>query len=234
MSYRLGVIIPSSNTTVEREFTHLLPKGVSLHFSRLKLKGVTLEELKRMEDKVEEVSSLLADAKVDLICYACTTGSLYEGLKHEEEIVKKIQNATNTKAITTARSVIEALKTLKVRDICVATPYSAEINLKVKEFLEDNGFNLLKLKGLGLVNNIEIGKLEPKISYELAKASYHKLAQALFISCTNLRTIEVIAKLERELNIPVISSNIATIWMALKNLGMRGVKNYGKLLKDYL
>ncbi|GBC74724.1 Maleate isomerase [archaeon HR06] len=195
---RVGIIIPSSNTTVEIEFSKV-KSSITFHYCRLRLRDVNLEELEKMEDKIEEVSSLLSDASVDLICYACTTGSLYKGLKHEDEIVRRIEKASKIRAITTSRSVIEALKNLKVKRLSVATPYSNEVNLKVKNFLEENEFEIVKLRSLGLINNLDIGRLDPEVSYKLGKEAYSKDSEALFISCTNLRTFEIIQKLEDEI-----------------------------------
>ncbi|MCP2605233.1 aspartate/glutamate racemase family protein [Candidatus Aminicenantes bacterium AH-873-B07] len=235
MQFKIGIIIPSSNTTIEREFSKILPQNISAHFCRLKLKNITIEELKAMGKNVEEASELLADAKVDLICYACTSGSLYGGLKHEKKIVRRIEEKTKIKTITTAKSVIDALNKLKAKKISVATPYSDEINLKVKEFLEDNRFSVLNLVGLGLTDNIEVGNTSTEVVYNLAKQAYKNNIECLFISCTNLRTIEIIDKLENELNLPIISSNTATLWNALRNLNFKGkIFNCGILLKEFI
>ncbi|MCP2520049.1 aspartate/glutamate racemase family protein [Candidatus Aminicenantes bacterium AC-335-K20] len=235
MQHRVGFIIPSSNTTIEREYSKIFIEDISFHFCRLKLKEITIEELETMENNVEEASELLTDAKVDLICYACTSGSLYKGLTHEEEIVRRIERKTRTKVITTAKSVLSALNRLNVKNISVATPYSSKINLKVREFLENNGFNILKLKGLGIIDNLKVGNISLEDVYNLAKQAYKKGAECLFISCTNLRTLEVIDKLESELNIPVISSNSATLWNVLKNLNFRRkIYNCGILLRNFI
>ena len=236
MQYRAGLIIPSSNTIIEREFSKIHPDIITFHFSRLKLKNVSIDELEAMKENVEEASELLADAKVDLICYACTSGSLYGGLKYEEEIVKKIETKTKIKAITTAKSVIEALNRLKVKNISVATPYSQKINLKVREFLENNDFNILKLEGLGITDNLKIGNVDLMEVYDLAKRAYKKSAECLFISCTNLGTIELIDTLENELNLYVISSNTATLWNILRilNLKEEDIFNWGTLLREFI
>ena len=236
MQYRAGLIIPSSNTIIEREFSKIHPDNITFHFSRLKLKNVSIDELEAMKENVEEASELLVDAKVDLICYACTSGSLYGGLKNEEEIVKKIETKTKIKAITTAKSVIEALNRLKVKNISVATPYSQEINLKVREFLENNGFNILKLEGLGITDNLKIGNVDLMEVYDLAKRAYKKSAECLFISCTNLGTIELIDTLENELNLYVISSNTAILWNILRilNLKEEDIFNWGTLLREFI
>jgi len=84
-----------------------------------------------------------------------------------------------------------------------------------------------------LTDNLEIGKLEPYVVYRLAKAMFAGDADAIFISCTNLRTFEIIEKLERDLGVPVITSNQATLWMALRQIDVRDQLPLGKLLREY-
>lgn len=125
----------------------------------------------------------------------------------------KIEEEVNIETFTTSTAVLEALDVLDAQSLLIVTPYSDEINQKEKEFLEGNGFEVLDIKGLNLTDNLEIGKLEPYVVYRLAKAMFAGDADAIFISCTNLRTFEIIEKLERDLGVPVITSNQATLWM---------------------
>ncbi|MEM3831723.1 MAG: aspartate/glutamate racemase family protein [Sulfolobales archaeon] len=137
-------------------------------------------------------------------------------------------------SITTAQAVIEALKTLGAREIVVATPYIEEINERERRFLEDQGFRVLRIKGLGIRKNTEIGRLPPWTAYRLALEAIRDLrADALFISCTNFRTIEIIEALESRLGIPVISSNTASMWLALRSIGVKDRIPYGRLLREY-
>ncbi len=217
---RVGLIVPSSNTTMEEEFRGWIPYGVSLHTARISLKKVNLEELRAMKGEVERAASLLADAKVDVIVYGCTTGSLVGGKGYDEEIKDSIEKVTGIRAVVTATAVLEALRELKAKKISVITPYIDEVNKKEKEFLEVNGFEVIDIKGLQIEDNVEIGKLQPESVYRLAKSVNLDSADALFISCTNLRTFEVIDYLEVDLGIPVISSNSATLWSTLRALGI--------------
>ena len=115
--------------------------------------------------------------------------------------------------------------------MCVATPYVDEINELERRFLEQNGIEVLKIKGLGIVRNTEVGMKDPSVAYELAKEVYVPETHGLFISCTNFRTLEIIDKLERELGVPVISSNTATFWAMIRETGIRKrIEGYGRLL----
>jgi len=228
-NFRLGLIVPSSNTTMETEFRRVLPSEIDLHTGRMKLKAVTVEALVEMEKSAVAEALKLADALVDVIGYGCTSGSLVKGLHHDKEIVAKIERATGIRTITTAGAVIEALKAVESRKVAVATPYINEINTLEKEFLEGNGFEVLDIRGLGIVENIKIGLTENKIVMDLVRSLDHENASAIFISCTNLPTMTVIKGLEEELQKPVISSNTATLWSMLRGGFHMEIQGIGKL-----
>ncbi len=217
---RIGLIIPSSNTTMEEEFRKILPEGVSLHISRIQLRKVTREELIKMEKGLEKATEELKDAGVDIIVFGCTTGSLIGGYGYDEKISKEIERIFGRKALTTSTAVLKALNTFQAKKIAIATPYIKEINMEEKRFFEDNGFTVIDIKGLGLKNNLDIGKQPPHIAYRLVKSINIADADCIFISCTNFRTLEIISPLEEDLNIPVITSNQATFWYTLKKLGI--------------
>jgi maleate isomerase len=229
---RIGLIVPSSNTTMESEFWRLVPEGVSVHTARMSLVEVTPDALRKMAEDSLRAAEELATAEVDIIVYGCTTGSLLEGIEWENKLRESIEKRTGIKTVTTAQAVVEALRELKAKKVVIATPYIEELNQREKAFLESNGFEVLRIKGLGIIKNTEIGRQPPWVAYRLAKEVFLKDADAIFISCTNFRTIEIIEPLEQDLGKPVVSSNTASLWFALRalNLGI-SIQGYGRLLK---
>ncbi len=228
---RFGLIIPSSNTTMEAEFWTMASSWATVHTARMRLEKITIDELEEMEEQMLEAAVRLADAEVDVIGYGCTSGSLLKGKDHGGEIERKITEKTGIPAMATAKAVVQALGELGIKKICVATPYIEEINGLEKNFLEQNKLDVQRIKGLGIVQNSEVGSKEPSVAYELAKEVYVPEAEGIFISCTNFRTIEVIDKLEKELGVPVVSSNTATLWAMMKMAGAkRRLEGYGMLL----
>jgi maleate isomerase len=220
----LGLIIPSSNTVMEEE----LSKYVVVHSTRISLKNVDENSLKKMNAELVNAVSLISDCNPDVIIYGCTSGSFIDNV---EKILKK----SPIPALTTSQAVISALQTLKAQKISVATPYIDEINQKEKAFLESKGFTIKDIKGLGLLNNREIGRQPPEVAYNLVKSL--KKADVTFISCTNFRTFDIIHDLENELNTPVISSNSASLWNALKLTHTKDIKEkiyLGTLLEEFL
>jgi maleate isomerase len=231
---RIGLIIPSDNTSMESEFNKILypVEGVSVHATRIFLEELSLESLLKMKDEVKRAARELKTAQVTVIAYGCTSGSFIKGLHFDKEIIKEIEEETHIKATTTSTAVVEALKRLKVKRIAVGTPYSDDVNEKAKEFLESNGFTVTSMSGLNILPDVDIGKQEPYVAYSLGTTVNTDDTDCIFISCTDFRTVEIIDPLERRLRKPVISSNQATLWhvLALEELGI-SLKGYGTLLE---
>ena len=220
---RLGVIVPSSNTTVEVEFFLSLSESIrrqllSLHFARIPLDGVTLTELEEMESRTEDAARSLASAGVDLTTYACTSGSLFKGLGHDAEVSRRISRATGTESLATATAVVETLRSLGISKASVGTPYVPEVDWREKRFLEENGIEVVNMKGLGLTNNREIGRLGPAEVFQFGCSFQSDQSQGIFLSCTNMPTLSVIEAVEGETGKLVVSSNSATLRAALNRL----------------
>ncbi len=228
---RIGLIIPSSNTTMEPEFWSLFSvNGVSVHTARLRLERVDAQSLRRMARRVQEAATLLSTADVDVIVYGCTTGSLVEGVGFDVRIAEAIERASGRPAVATATAVVNALRQLKAYRVAVATPYIDELNDLEKKFLEESGFEVVDIKGLGILDNLEIGRLPAWRVYRLARSVNTSRADALFLSCTNMPTLRVIDALERDLGIPVISSNTASAWAAARLMGVKPTFTTGGML----
>ena len=230
---RIGLLVPSSNTTMESEFYRMAPDGVSVHTARMRLVDAVAEALIEMAEDAGRAASLLATAEADVIVYGCTTGSLVGGVEWEERLAQRIESETGVKTITTIRAVIDALKALEVGRVAVATPYTDDLNLLEREFLESQGFTVTAIRGLGIVRNLDIGRTDGAVVESLVREVAGG-ADAVFISCTNLPTIDLIEPLEAELGRPVVTSNQASMWGALRACGLDGVKGYGLLLRSLL
>lgn len=217
----LGLIIPSSNTVMEDEFSMY----GTVHSTRISLKNVDTHSLKEMNQELLKAVDLITDCCPDVVVYGCTSGSFIEN-------IEKIFRKSSIPAFTTSRAVISALQTLNAKSISVATPYITQVTQREKKFLESAGFHVKDIKGLGLLSNMEIGKQNPQTVYNLVKSL--KKADVIFISCTNFRTFDVICDLEEEFNIPVISSNSASLWYAYKISNKKEKIHLGKLLEEYL
>ncbi len=219
---RIGLIVPSSNTTMEPEFYLHLPKGVTVHTARMTITNTTPEELLKMTEEFERCSELLKTAGVDVVVYGCTTGSFVKGKSHDQEIEARIREIVGVPAVATARAVVEALKAKGLKNLAVATPYIEKLNEMEKEYLSHHGLSVKIIKGLNIIKNLDIGKCDPSVAYKLGIELVRKQpdVDGLFISCTNFRTFEIIEPLSLDLRKPVITSNQASLWMALRMAGV--------------
>jgi maleate isomerase len=237
---RIGLLVPSTNFTVEVEFYRTLPEGVSVHTARCVLRDVEREDEKiqaliDMGKNVIKAAKEVADIRPKVITWACTSGSFIKGLGYDQELIEGIEKETGIKALTTSTAVVMALRELNVARIAVATPYNLEINEKEKIFLEQSipGLRVTGIRGLGILKAVDKGNLEPKSAFIAAREVDSPEAECVFISCTAWRTFEIIHILEHDLKKPVVTSNQASLWASLKVLGIHGIKGYGQLLESH-
>ena len=216
----------------EPEKERLLPKGVSIHYTRIPVKKPTYEALMHMADHVEEAASLLADAKVDIIGFSCTAGSFIKGEGYDQEIIDRITQATGLPATTMTTAVVAGLKALGIRKLVLITPYIERINKIEKAFLESMGFQVLTYRGLGLDEIPKQNEVEPSRWYELVKEMKHPEADGYFLSCGGIRAVDIIEQLESDLGKPVVTSNQALVWHCLRKIGLQEpIDGFGRLLE---
>lgn len=233
---RFGVMVPARNCTIEPELYKMAPDGISLHFDRLAMElgteGESEENVKRrllgyFEESITSARNL-AVIDPEVIAFGCTSGSLYLGPDHDREVIKKIQKTVKIPTTTTSTAVIHALKELKINRVCVVTPYPDHLNKRVKSFLEAKGIRTLKIIG------IKVPRMKsdefPQRVYRDAKKIISSDCRGIFISCTALRSIDIIESLEEDTKKPVITSNQATMWEMLKIAKIGNIiRGYGQL-----
>jgi maleate isomerase len=213
---RLGLIVPSWNTVNEYEFQRVLTPDISMHSMRLKITADDEENFTRMAHEVPTASRLLADAKVHVICYGCLAGGFVKGPGHDREVTRSIEDATGIPGVAAASAVVEALKAVGAERISVASPYGEWLNERLKHYLKAFGIEVLALKGLGTQAH---ASFTPEQNAQLASEADRSDSQAIFISCSNFRTLEIIEPLERKLGKPVLTSNMCSLWKMLQVLG---------------
>ena len=145
---RIGVMVPSTNTTCEADFQLVADRNVTVHGQRLWLTNAFGgdDEFDRMNAEIESAAKYLATANVDAIAYGCTTGSFYKGPGWDEEMMELIQRAAGVPAAATSPSVVEALRFFGAKRISVASPYPRYNNEKLHAYLVAQGFEVLNLR----------------------------------------------------------------------------------------
>jgi maleate isomerase len=232
---RLGFLVPPGNPTTEPEVIRLAPSGVTVHFHRMFLAGGVPgspqgqdERNRQQAEHMEESARLLAMVKPAVLVMAHTATSYTIGTEREGAMVAKIERATGIPFITAFGSVVAALGHLQVKRVALATPYAREWTLRGKAHLEAHGLEVASWGHLEDVSNIY--DETPERAYELARRVDVPQAQALFLSGVGMPTIDVLARLERDLGKPVISSCSAMVWNALRVAGVKQeVRGFGKL-----
>lgn len=229
---KVGVVIPHTGSAPEHEFHKYLPDGMTIFTTRILFEKVDPKGLEEMSRRVMDGAKLLGSAGMDIIVFPCTTGSLIKGFGYDQQLIEEIKAASGVKkAMTTSTAVVRALKAVGAKRIVVTTPYSAEVDAIEKKFLEDNGFEVLDIKGLGYTDPLCMPRVTPDMMYNLTKSIDVPEADAVFVSCTGLGIIDVVPMLERDLGKPVITSNQATWWATLRELGIREDLGLGGLFK---
>jgi maleate isomerase len=230
---KAGVILPSLNVTMEPELYRMAPDGISLHFTRMILTEGTKEGLELMHKDVEPCTKLLMTAEVDLILFGCTSGSLIGGAGWDTKIIDQIEKISKIKAITTSTAVIEVLKALNAKKITIGTPYIDQVNQLEKKFLEDSGFTVTNIVGLGYTTGAQLHKENAESAYKFVKGLEREGADCVFLSCTDFHSLNAIKYLEQDIRLPVVTSNNASMWAILKHLGIGTyMESYGKIFTE--
>ena len=229
---RIGLLVPSSNSTIEVEFYRALPAEISLHVARCYLTRIEPASIARLVEDVEREAGYLASADVDVIVLGATAPSFLRGKGYDQEIIGRISAASGgTAATTTSTALLAALEALGISRLALSTAFKAEVNDIAIDFLATNGFNVVASNGLGMVDNLEVGRLSPETAIEAARAADSSDAQAVVLACTNWQSMSVLSRLEDELGKPVISTSQVSLWHALGMLGYsEPLEGYGSLL----
>jgi maleate isomerase len=235
---RIGVMVPSTNTTCEADFTMVVPRGVTVHGQRLWMTNDANGDAayERMNAEIESGARYLATARVDVIAYGCTTGSFYRGAGWDREMLAIIERQAGVPAVATTPSVVAALRAFGARRLSVATPYPDWNNQRLRAYLEAQGFEVLNVEGeptAAAAGNQGINDASPASVVEFAARACRPDADALLCSCTAWRSVEAADALEQRTGKPVVTSNQATIWMALRALSETApIRGFGRLLAD--
>ena len=230
---KIGILVPNINTTMEMDFHRLAPEGVSVHTGRISWQRPenSVESLKELKLNTLTAAKDVAAGRVDLIVYGCTAGGVLEGPSGDRQIVEMITRETKVPTITITMAMVEGLREVGIKKVSIASPFSEGVDRKLVEFLEGNSFRVMKLESLHQSDVWEYAKIAPFALYALGKKAFAPEADGVFIPCTQLRAVEIVEQLERDIGKPVVTAIQASMWLALKMIGIKSpVNGYGTLL----
>ncbi len=217
---RIGLIYPADGA-IDDEYWHFAPPGVTVHITRIPAtdeQHVQVFEAQADSPDIELAARNLAAIPMDALAYACTAGSLIYGGGKDLEIIRRMEAACGVPCTTTSTALVRAARALGVTKLAVAAPYPDEVSERLRRFLSDNGLEVVSTRYLGLEHGIY--RQPVGAAYRLAREADVPAAEAVVISCTNFRTVDLLQMLEADLGKPVISANQATMWDALRLAGI--------------
>jgi maleate isomerase len=229
---RIGFIIPSSNRMVEPQAVRFLPKGVSPHITRIGMTNRHKAPLETLTPRIVEAAELLADSRCDVIVLQCTGTSMSGGVEAEKRVMSEMQKATGKPAISAASSLTAAFETLGAKRLVFVSETARPDHEKKLAYLKEAGYEIIADKAVGLASSDEYCTMPPQLWYDTAMELRRDAAQCYFLSCANIHSIDTIEALERDLDRPVVTSNQAAFWHALRTIGIKDdVPALGRLMR---
>jgi maleate isomerase len=221
---RVGLMIPSSNTMMEVDFTRDLPPGMALHTARMYMADTTPAGESRMLDEFALPAARdLGTARPDVVVFGCTSAGALRGNDYDTELCQRISELTGAPVVSTIGAVRAAIEASGAASVGVITPYVDELNEKIKASIEDDGIDVAAISGLGITDNFQIAEVAPDAIVAFAVEALGPLAvegniDLIFASCTNFGAMAARPAIAERLGVPVVTSNQAALAAAVDRL----------------
>lgn len=233
---RIGLIMASTNGVTEGEAPKVIPDGVSVHYTRISYRGEGDEaDDVRLRKELESAVSLLAGSSynigVDVVGLMHGSASADPRKVFDQELSERMHKVSRVPSTTQSSAVLEALRRLSIKKVATGIPLGQMSTLlRMKAFLEANGFEVKKYASLGFTDHHLVCSQPPETAYKFMKSLNSDDVDAIVMNNSNLRTIEVIDPLERDIGKPVITGNQALLWSCIRKLGIHDqIQGFGKL-----
>jgi maleate isomerase len=247
-SSRVGLIVPSSNTTMETELPELFRRQseatghrYTFHSARAAMKQVTTDELAAMVGKAADCAVAVSDADVDVIAYACLVAVMAQGPgahKESEQVIGDAarENGHPAAVVSSAGALVRTLQAIGAHRVAIVTPYMAPLTQMVREYIEAEGVQVLDAVALEVPDNLAVGRLDPGNLPEIARGLRHEGAEAIVLSaCVQMPSLPAVQRVEDEFGLPVVTAATATTYEVLTALGHApAIAGAGRLLAGSL
>jgi maleate isomerase len=243
-AFRIGQIVPSSNTTMETEIPAMLrareavePEQFTFHSSRMRMKKVTKEELEAMDAGSGRCAAELVDARVDVLGYACLVAIMSMGQGYHRTSEERLHEITineghPTPVVTSAGALVAGVKALGAKKISLVAPYLKPLTCLVVDYIEAEGIQVVDSISLEIADNMEVGRRDPMAVATIYRDLKLSGIDALVLSsCVQMPSLAAVPIVEQECGLPVVSASICTTHQMLQRLGLKPyVPNAGSLL----
>jgi maleate isomerase len=234
--YRIGQIVPSSNTTMETEIPAMLnarqairPERFTFHSSRMRMKQVRKEELAAMDGESDRCAIELSDAKVDVLGYACLVAIMAMGLGYHRKSEQRLRQATadndaNAPVITSAGALIEGLNVMGAKRIAIVAPYMKPLTELVVNYIREEGFEVVDWRALEIPDNLQVARHDPaNLPAIVAGMNLEGVDVIVLSACVQMQSLPVVAKVEAQTGKQVLTAAIATTYAMLKALDLEPI-----------
>jgi maleate isomerase len=218
---RIGFIIPSSNRMVETHAVRYLPRDVQPHFTRIGMTNRHKAPLEKLTPRIVEAAELLADSRCDVIVLQCTGTSMSGGVDGEKKVMAEMQRATGVPAISAASSLTAAFAALGARKLVFTSETAQADHDKKKAYLIEAGFEIVADRAVGLASSDEYCTMPPRLWFDTALELRRADADVYFLSCANIHATDAIEDIEKVVDRPVVTSNQAAFWHAMRTIGLK-------------
>jgi maleate isomerase len=243
--YRIGQIVPSSNTTMETEIPAMLRARESLlpdeqftfHSSRMRMKKVTKDELAAMDAQADRCALELSDARVDVIGYACLVAIMSMGLGYHKQSEERLtgvarETAPKTEVVTSAGALLQGIETIGARKVAIVTPYMKPLTQMVVDYIENEGIEVVDAISLEIDDNLVVGGRDPMALLDISARLNVASADAVVLSaCVQMPSLAAVQRVENRMDRPTLSAATSTVYAMLARLNLeRRVPSAGHLL----
>ncbi len=228
----LGLIFPVARP-VPPEGLAMYPTGVKFIVTDVGLKTMTPAGYDAVIDRIPRAGEKLAAQGANAVVLMGTSLSFYKGAAFNEHLTEMLKKATGLPVTTMSTGVIAGLKAVGAKRVVAATAYDMEVNHRLHTFLKESGFEVLGVKGMGIekVEDVDRVTQDGLLKFCVGVRQTQPKANAILVSCGGLRTLEILAPLEREGHIPAVSSTPHALWAGVRLLGLSGrAPGFGTLL----
>jgi arylmalonate decarboxylase len=232
----VGMTTISPDSPSQADAPRIPGPSVSLMYEPVNLSAMSIEGYDDAHQRLSGAALHLINRGASSVMVDGTSLTFYRGHAFHDQLLMRLEALTGTRVSSASRSLLNGLATLGARRLAIATAYTADVNERLRQFLQEVGYDVVVVTGMGISGIDEAHAVTPETVGDFARAVFASapLADCLVISCGGLRTLDLIVPLEIDLHVPVVTSFTATIWGLACLAGVHPMKGFGQLLDGEL